>query len=73
MVLWGLEILHFCSSNTMVELVNLLQQKEKDMRPGGRENYVIKIIESAGNQIEGMLVNVDPFNGNKCENKKCVL
>lgn len=55
------------------ELVKLMQQKEKDMRPGGRENYAIKIIESAGNPIERMLVNVDPFNGNKCEDKKCVL
>ena len=55
------------------ELVKLMQQKEKVMRPGGRENYAIKIIESAGNPIERMLVNVDPFNGNKCEDKKCVL
>ena len=51
----------------------MMQQKEKEMRPGGRENYAIKIIESAGNPLERMLVNVDPYDGNKCEDKECVL
>ena len=30
------------------------------------------VIESAGNPLERMLVNADPFDGNKCEDKNCL-
>ena len=49
-----------------------MQQKEKDMRPGGREDWFIKIIETAGNTLENVLVRADPFNGNKCLDSKCI-
>ena len=39
----------------------IMQEKEKEMRAGGREKYAIKVIESAGNTVERMLVNTDPF------------
>ena len=55
------------------ELRKLMQTKEEEMRPGGREKFHIKIIESAGNPLERMLVNVDPFEGNKCEDANCVV
>ena len=42
------------------------------MRPGGRENWPIKIIETAGKTLESVLVKSDPFNGNKCEDPKCL-
>ena len=43
------------------ELRKIMQEKEKEMRAGGREKYAIKVIESAGNTVERMLVNTDPF------------
>ena len=49
------------------QLRKLLQQKEMDMRPGGRENWGIKIIETAGKSLEKVLVKNDPFGGNKCQ------
>ena len=36
------------------------------MRPGVRENWQIKIIETAGKPLEKVLVKTDPFNGNSC-------
>ena len=36
-------------------LCYVMQEKEKVMRAGGREKYGIKIIESAGNNLERML------------------
>ena len=50
-----------------------MQEKEKEMRAGGREKYAIKVIESAGNTVERMLVKTDPFNGNKCGDENCVV
>ena len=55
------------------ELRKRMQATEEEMRPGGRENYPIKMIESAGNPLERMLVNVDPFEGNKCDDANCVV
>ena len=37
------------------------------MRPGGGENWGIKIIETAGKSLEKVLVKNDPFGGNKCQ------
>ena len=54
------------------ELQKLMQKKEEQMRPGGRENWSIKIIETAGNTLENVLVKADPFNGNKCLDKTCL-
>ena len=49
-----------------------MQAKEEQLRPGGRESWPIKIIEMAGKTLEQTLVNTDPFNGNKCNDKKCL-
>ena len=49
-----------------------MQEKEENMRAGGRENWPIKIIELAGRTLEQTLVKSDPFNGNKCTDKKCI-
>ena len=54
------------------ELQKLMQKKEQLMRPGGRENWGIKIIETAGKTLENVLVKSDPFNGNKCLDKTCL-
>ena len=54
------------------ELRKLLQKKEIEMRPGGREKWPIKIIETAGKTLERVLVKNDPFNGNKCQDKNCL-
>ena len=48
------------------ELKKQMQAKEEEMRAGGREGYPIKIIETAGRTLEQVLVNTDPFDGNKC-------
>ena len=45
---------------------------EQEMRPGGRENWQIKIIETAGKPLEKVLVKTDPFNGNSCSDKSCL-
>ena len=50
-----------------------MQEKEKEMRAGGREKYAIQMIESAGNTLERMLVNKDPFDGNQCEDENCLV
>ena len=42
------------------------------MRPGGQENWCIKIIETAGKTLETVLVKADPFSGNKCLDKTCL-
>ena len=42
------------------------------MRPEGRENQSIKIIETDGQTLENVLVKSDPFNGNKCFDLKCI-
>ena len=49
-----------------------MQLKEKELRPGGRENFPIKIVETAGKPLERVLVNNDPFDGNKCSDKQCL-
>ena len=41
------------------ELRIQMQEKEREMRAGGREKYAIKVIESAGNTLERMLVKTD--------------
>ena len=48
-----------------------MQVKEEEMRSGGRENFPIKIIETAGKTLEQTLVNTDPFDGNQCSDEKC--
>ena len=55
------------------ELKKMMQAREEKMRAGGRESYPIKIIETAGKTLEQTLVNTDPFNGNQCNDKKCVV
>ena len=47
-----------------------MQAKEKELRAGGRENFPIKIIETAGKPLERILVKTDPFNGNGCSDLK---
>ena len=42
------------------------------MRPGGREEWPIKIIETSGKSLERCLVQNDPFDGNKCLDKNCL-
>ena len=42
------------------------------MRAGGRENWAIKVIETAGKTLENVLVKSDPFGGNKCDDKNCI-
>ena len=54
------------------ELKKIMQEKEENMRAGGRENWPIKIIELAGRTLEQTLVKSDPFNGNKCTDKNCI-
>ena len=54
------------------ELKQLLQQKEVEMRPGGREDWPIKIIETSGKSLERCIVKTDPFNGNQCLDKTCL-
>ena len=49
------------------ELRRLLQKKEIQMRPGGREDWPIKIVETARKSIECCLVTTDPFHGNQCD------
>ena len=53
------------------QLKKQMQEKEEKMRAGGREDYPIKIIETAGKTLEQTLVNTDPFEGNKCTDAKC--
>ena len=54
------------------ELKTIMQNIEKDMRPGGREKWPIKIIETSGKTLESVLVKADPFQGNKCLDPKCL-
>ena len=54
------------------ELMKNMQTIEKDIRPGGRENWPIKIIETSGKTLESVLVKADPFLGNKCVDLKCL-
>ena len=49
-----------------------MQRKEQETRVGGREGWPIKIIETAGRTLEQTLVNNDPFEGNACNDPKCV-
>ena len=42
------------------------------MRPGGREDWPIKIIETSGKSLERCIVKTDPFNGNQCLDKTCL-
>lgn len=49
-----------------------MQEKEEQLRPGGRESWPIKIIEMAGKTLEQTLVQTDPFEGNKCSDKNCI-
>ena len=54
------------------ELKKMMQEKEENMRAGGREAWPIKIIETAGRTLQKALVKTDPFKGNKCNDKKCL-
>ena len=54
------------------ELKKKMQEKEEQLRAGGRESWPIKIIEMAGKTLEQTLVKTDPFNGNQCSDKKCL-
>ena len=54
------------------ELKKRMQRKEQETRVGGREGWPIKIIETAGRTLEQTLVNNDPFQGNACNDPKCV-
>ena len=54
------------------ELKKRMQEKEEQLRPGGRESWPIKIIEMAGKTLEHTLVQTDPFKGNSCSDKNCV-
>ena len=54
------------------ELKKRMQAKEEQLRPSGRESWPIKIIEMAGKTLEQTLVRTDPFNRNKCNDKKCL-
>ena len=49
-----------------------LQAKEIEMRPGGWEDWSIKIIEMAGKTLERVSVKNDPFSGNQCPDPKCL-
>ena len=49
-----------------------MQAKEEELRAGGRENFPIKIIETAGKPLERILVKTDPFSGNGCSDPKCI-
>ena len=42
------------------------------MRPGGREEWAIRIIETSGKPLERCIVKTDPFNGNQCLDSKCL-
>ena len=55
------------------ELKKSMQKKEEETRAGGREAWPIKIIETAGKTLEQTLVNTDPFNGNTCNDQKCLV
>ena len=55
------------------ELKKRMQLKEKELRAGGRKDYPIKIIETAGRPLERAPVNSDSCNGNKCYDKKCLV
>ena len=39
---------------------------------GGRGNWLIKIIKTAGKTLEQTLIDKDPFNGNAFRDKKCL-
>ena len=54
------------------ELRNLMQRKEEEMRPGGRESWAVKMVETAGKSLEKCLVKTDPFEGNQCSDKSCL-
>ena len=54
------------------ELKKRMQKREEELRAEGRLKWPIKIIETAGKTLEQTLVNTDPFNGNVCNDKKCL-
>ena len=55
----------FVPSTPGSDLQRRMQKAELNMRPGGREKWAIKVIETAGKSIERVLVKTDPLNGNK--------
>ena len=55
------------------ELKKRLQAREEELRPGGREEWKIRIVETAGKSVERSLVNNDPCDGNKCDDEKCLV
>ena len=66
-----LEIQHLRATNIWLELQKRMQEREEQLRAGGRESWPIKIIEIAGKTLEQTLVKTDPFNnGNSCNDKK---
>ena len=54
------------------ELRKRMQKVEQEMRPGGREDWPIKVIEMAGKPLEKALVKTDPLDGNSCNDKSCL-
>ena len=62
----------FVSPTPNCELQKLMQQKKKERRVGGREDWPVKMIETAGRSLEQCLVNIDPFRGNQCNDKSCM-
>ena len=54
------------------ELKKRMRKREEELRAEGRLKWPIKIIETAGKTLEQTLVNTDPFNGNFCNDKKCL-
>ena len=49
-----------------------MQNIEKDMRPGGREKWPIKIIETSGKIQESVLARADPFQGDSLQDMPCM-
>ena len=61
--------MHFGPSNPWKRATKANAEKELEMRPGGREKWAIKVIETEGKSIERVLVKTDPLNGNICSVK----
>ena len=64
--------MHFGPSNPWKRATKANAEKELEMRPGGREKWAIKVIETEGKSIERVLVKTDPLNGNICSDKSCI-
>ena len=64
----------FVPTTPGAELKQRMQKKGKadETRAGGREDWPIRIMEGTGKNIKRSVVNTDPFNGNHCNDKKCL-